>query len=57
MLKIQKGFFNTLKNDLDLSKIAMQKVAGFLDEFQRTRAYEKYSLSEGPLISRVKTHQ
>ena len=30
-LKIKQDFFNTLKNDLDSSKIAMQKVAGFLD--------------------------
>ena len=55
-LKIKKGFFNTLKSDLDLSKIAMQKVVGFLDYFRQTRADEKYSLFEGPLISRVKTH-
>ena len=55
-LKIKKGFFTTLKNDLDLSKIAMQKVVGFLDYFRQTRAGEKYSLFEGPLISRVKTH-
>ncbi len=55
-LKIKKGFFNTLKNDLDLSKIAMQKIAGFLDHFRQTRAHEKYFLFEGPLISRVKTH-
>lgn len=55
-LKIEKGFFNTLKSDLDLSKIALQKVVSSLEYFRQTVVGRKYSLFEGPLICRVKTH-
>ena len=55
-LKIKRGFFYTLKSDLDLSKIAMQKVVSSLESFRQTVAGRKYSLFEGPLIFRVKTH-
>ena len=53
---INTNDFNTLKSDLDLSKIALQKVVSSLEYFRQTVVGRKYSLFEGPLICRVKTH-